>query len=146
MLEGMGMFKCYGKKRTLFYLMIMALLNISYMSVLYTTGMRTTSAAYLEIAFSIAFLLGLFAIYYQHRLFVHKPLILQAILTQITLLGALFALDGLLARLFHIPIRHIYGFFLSPLVFMIVAMGYAIFALLFSNIINAVTRQYPQNK
>src|SRR5699024_11675525 len=110
-LEGMGMLKCYGKKRTLFYLMIMALLNISYMSVLYTTGMRTTSAAYLETAFSIAFLLGLFAIYYQHRLFVHKPLILQAILTQMTLLGALLALDGILARPVHLPLQQLYVFF-----------------------------------
>lgn len=139
---GIDMLRSYGKQNILFYLIVMVLLNASYMYVVSTTGEHVTTSQVLNAAFNLLFLFAFLYIYFKNRHFVNRPIIIQSILTQLTLLVVLFALNYALSILLDISSHFIYDFFRSPLIFMIIALGYAVFALLFANLINYIHNRY----
>lgn len=141
-----SLIRSYGKKRTFSYLIIMALLNFVYVFALYTDNSLPVTASFLNTAFAIMFLIAMLLIYYKNSLFVNKPILIKSILTQTILLVLLYALDYTASGLFQIPIGDIHDFFISPLIFMIVAVLYAAFALLFANIINFLSKQSSGKK
>src|SRR5699024_1513933 len=96
----------------------------------------------LKVSYNLLFLFAFPYTYLKTRHFVNRPIIIQSILTQLTLLVVLFALNYALSMLLDISSHFIYDFFRSPLIFMIIALGYAVFALLFANLINYIHNRY----
>src|SRR5699024_7873417 len=142
---GIDMLRSYGKQNILFYLIVMVLLNASYMYVVSTTGEHVTTSQVLNVAFNLLFLFAFLYIYFNNRHFVNSPMIIHSSLSQLSLLVVLFALNYALSMLLDISSQYIYDFFRSPLIFMIIALGYAVFALLFANHINYIYIRYADS-